>query len=219
MSYLEIRVKCRQPPLILTHVPLLGCGAPFDGLFCDDLQTPEDGHLLSSIADRSTTCLFFVQVNLIPVIAKADTMTVGECKDFKVAVQSQLIKEGIRVYDFPLASLPTSSGNSDGANRVAEVKRFRQRQPFAVCTSCSHVTKEDGSKVGFHLHISCLEQSLLPRRPLPAIVLDSSLAKTPNTACMRERGRGICILFEKPCSINPSSCLLVTNVISLFFVF
>ncbi|VDD75501.1 unnamed protein product [Mesocestoides corti] len=92
-----------------------------------------------------------VQVNLIPIIAKADTMTVEECKAFKLAVQSQLLREGIRTYDFPLSAMPevtscaaTSTTSNDV--RVAEVKRLRLRQPFAVCTSSTVITKEDGTK-------------------------------------------------------------------------
>ncbi len=71
-------------------------------------------------------------------------MTVDECKAFKQSVQTQLVREGIRVYDFPLSAIPNSTG-ADA--RTTEVKRLRQRQPFAVCTSSTVVTKEDGSKV------------------------------------------------------------------------
>ncbi|KAM3173016.1 hypothetical protein ACTXT7_013360 [Hymenolepis weldensis] len=95
-------------------------------------------------------------VNLIPIIAKADTMTVEECKQFKTSVASQLIREGINTYDFPLSDIPEiSSGGSNGVSavtvtpdsRVAEVKRLRLRQPFAVCTSSHVITKDDGTKV------------------------------------------------------------------------
>ncbi|KAH9278923.1 Septin-7 [Echinococcus granulosus] len=89
------------------------------------------------------------KVNIIPIIAKADTMTVEECRLFKTAVQSQLLREDIHTYDFPLSAIPeTSSVAAATSNsRIAEVKRLRLRQPFAVCTSSHVITKEDGSKV------------------------------------------------------------------------
>ncbi|VDL19719.1 unnamed protein product [Hymenolepis diminuta] len=81
-------------------------------------------------------------------------MTVEECKQFKTSVASQLIREGINTYDFPLSDIPEiSSGGSNGVStvtpdsRVAEVKRLRLRQPFAVCTSSQVITKDDGTKV------------------------------------------------------------------------
>ncbi|VDM30615.1 unnamed protein product [Hydatigera taeniaeformis] len=89
------------------------------------------------------------QVNLIPIIAKADTMTVEECRLFKTAVQSQLLREDIHTYDFPLSAIPEtcSVATTTADSRIAEVKRLRLRQPFAVCTSSHVITKEDGSKV------------------------------------------------------------------------
>ncbi|EUB60216.1 Protein peanut [Echinococcus granulosus] len=95
------------------------------------------------------TILFVLSVNIIPIIAKADTMTVEECRLFKTAVQSQLLREDIHTYDFPLSAIPeTSSVAAATSNsRIAEVKRLRLRQPFAVCTSSHVITKEDGSKL------------------------------------------------------------------------
>ncbi|VDK33975.1 unnamed protein product [Taenia asiatica] len=99
------------------------------------------------------------QVNLIPIIAKADTMTVEECRLFKTAVQSQLLREDIHTYDFPLSAIPEtySVGSSTSDSRIAEVKRLRLRQPFAVCTSSHVITKEDGSKVDEEFRTTTLE--------------------------------------------------------------
>uniref|UniRef100_A0A5K3F8Y6 Septin-type G domain-containing protein n=1 Tax=Mesocestoides corti TaxID=53468 RepID=A0A5K3F8Y6_MESCO len=112
---------------------------------------PPTGHGLR-LMDLEAMRALHDKVNLIPIIAKADTMTVEECKAFKLAVQSQLLREGIRTYDFPLSAMPevtscaaTSTTSNDV--RVAEVKRLRLRQPFAVCTSSTVITKEDGTKV------------------------------------------------------------------------
>ena len=73
-------------------------------------------------------------------------MTVEECRQFKIAVQSQLVREGIQTYDFPLSAIPETTTGSP-ASSIAEVKRLRLRQPFAVCTSSNVMTKADGSKV------------------------------------------------------------------------
>ena len=79
-------------------------------------------------------------------------MTVEECRQFKVAVQSQLVREGIQTYDFPISAIPEVSTGST-ATSIAEVKRLRQRQPFAVCTSSHLMTKADGTKARLTKHL------------------------------------------------------------------
>ncbi|KAF9421606.1 hypothetical protein HW555_002539, partial [Spodoptera exigua] len=41
------------------------------------------------------------KVNIIPVIAKADTMTPEECKDFKEQIMKEISQHKIKIYDFP----------------------------------------------------------------------------------------------------------------------
>ena len=41
------------------------------------------------------------QVNVIPVIAKADTMTPEEVSHFKRQIMNQIVQAKIRIYEFP----------------------------------------------------------------------------------------------------------------------
>ena len=41
------------------------------------------------------------QVNVIPVIAKADTMTPEEVAHFKRQIMNQIVQAKIRIYEFP----------------------------------------------------------------------------------------------------------------------
>lgn len=41
------------------------------------------------------------KVNLIPIIAKADTMTVEEIKAFKATVLNVIAEQKIQIYEFP----------------------------------------------------------------------------------------------------------------------
>uniref|UniRef100_A0A1I8AGE7 Septin-type G domain-containing protein n=1 Tax=Steinernema glaseri TaxID=37863 RepID=A0A1I8AGE7_9BILA len=62
------------------------------------------------------------RVNVLPVIAKADTMTTQELLLFKKRVNEDIAKHGIKVYRFP---------EGDGA----EAKKLRSSFPFAVVGS------------------------------------------------------------------------------------
>lgn len=64
--------------------------------------------------------------NLVPVIAKADSMTLEERAAFKKRVQAELAKEQIDLY--PAAS----DGEYDEAEKAANAK-FMSYIPFAVC--------------------------------------------------------------------------------------
>lgn len=44
---------------------------------------------------------FSCQVNIIPVIAKADTMTPEEVAHFKKQIMNQIVQSKIRIYEFP----------------------------------------------------------------------------------------------------------------------
>jgi len=71
------------------------------------------------------------RVNLVPVIAKADTMTVKELEQFKQNVLSDIAQHKIHLYEFPDTEgqgLPAAKG--DNAS-----KEYRKRIPFAVIGS------------------------------------------------------------------------------------
>nr|VZI38269.1 unnamed protein product [Spirometra erinaceieuropaei] len=89
------------------------------------------------------------KVNLIPLIAKADTMTAEECRDFKSIVKEQFQREGIHTYDFPLSALTAEKARDadEQKSSLSEVRTLRLRQPFAVCSGTQEIQKEDGRKV------------------------------------------------------------------------
>ncbi|GFU37990.1 septin-7 [Nephila pilipes] len=67
------------------------------------------------------------KVNIIPVLAKADTMTPEECAAFKRTILSEIARNKIKVYDFP------DSGDDEEENKM--LKRLKDRVPFAVVGS------------------------------------------------------------------------------------
>lgn len=44
---------------------------------------------------------FFTQVNIIPVIAKADTVSKSELDKLKIKIMSELVSNGVQIYQFP----------------------------------------------------------------------------------------------------------------------
>lgn len=49
------------------------------------------------------TSFFFnpPQVNIIPIIAKADTISKSELHKFKIKIMSELVSNGVQIYQFP----------------------------------------------------------------------------------------------------------------------
>jgi hypothetical protein len=45
--------------------------------------------------------LFALQVNIIPIIAKADTIAKNELHKFKSKIMSELVSNGVQIYQFP----------------------------------------------------------------------------------------------------------------------
>ncbi|XP_026731501.1 septin-7 isoform X3 [Trichoplusia ni] len=79
------------------------------------------------------------KVNIIPVIAKADTMTPEECKDFKEQIMKEISQHKIKIYDFP-----ESTGEEGEAAEAA--RGLRTRVPFAV-VGANTVIETDGKRV------------------------------------------------------------------------
>jgi septin 7 len=67
-----------------------------------------------------------LQVNIVPLIAKADTMTPDECHDFKKEILREIQMHNINIYEFPDVS-------DEEENRLQ--KKLKQRVPFAVIGS------------------------------------------------------------------------------------
>ncbi|XP_042214714.1 septin-7-like isoform X3 [Homarus americanus] len=108
----------------------------------------------SRVSDHVHCCLYFIapsghglkpldvefmrrlhdKVNIIPVIAKADTLTPDECQHLKKQVLNEIAQHKIKIYEFP---------EDEGDSGVAKMK---QRVPFAVVGSNTTVEVE-GKKV------------------------------------------------------------------------
>jgi len=77
------------------------------------------------------------KVNIIPLIAKADTLTPDECASFKKTILNEIAQHGIKIYEFPDAE-------DEDENRSQ--KAFKERVPFAVVGSNTTV-EVNGKKV------------------------------------------------------------------------
>ncbi|KAJ6553590.1 Septin-domain-containing protein [Mycena vulgaris] len=112
----------------------------------------------AKIADsRVHACVYFIQptghslkqidiefmrrlhhkVNLIPVIAKADTMTDEEIADFKERILSDLSFYGIRIFQAPIYE-------DEDEESIAEAEEIARAIPFAVVGSERAVRTADG---------------------------------------------------------------------------
>lgn len=76
------------------------------------------------------------KVNIIPLIAKADTMTPDECQRFKSQIMKEIEQEKIQIYEFPEC-------DDDEDNKFNKLK---SRVPFAVVGS-NTVIEAGGKKV------------------------------------------------------------------------
>ncbi|XP_014210307.1 septin-7 isoform X3 [Copidosoma floridanum] len=77
------------------------------------------------------------KVNIIPVIAKADTMTPDECVYFKKQILNEIAQHKIKIYEFPDAE-------DEEENKLH--KPLRDRVPFAI-VGANTVIEYDGKKV------------------------------------------------------------------------
>jgi septin 7 len=112
------------------------------------------------IDNRVHACLYFIQptghslrpidiefmsrlhtrVNLIPVIAKADTMTDEEIADFKTRVLADITYHNIHIFQAP-------TYENEDEESLAEAEEIAGKIPFAVVGSDKIVTTPDGRKV------------------------------------------------------------------------
>ncbi|KFP57577.1 Septin-11, partial [Cathartes aura] len=63
------------------------------------------GHSLKSLdlvtMKKLDSAVFVLQVNIIPIIAKADTIAKNELHKFKSKIMSELVSNGVQIYQFP----------------------------------------------------------------------------------------------------------------------
>lgn len=84
------------------------------------------------------------KVNIIPIIAKADTLVPDECNEFKKTILHQIKSNGIRIYDFPEDAAAISLGVSIGKSRDSawkDITTKRKRQPFSIVCSNTVIDK------------------------------------------------------------------------------
>ncbi|CAF1256640.1 unnamed protein product, partial [Didymodactylos carnosus] len=119
----SIILKEKGVQLRLTIVDTPGFGDAVDNSNC--LQ-PLDIEFMKRLHDR---------VNIIPVIAKADTLTSDELRIFKKSILQDIHNEKIKLYEFP-------DCDDDEENKLT--KAYKEKVPFAVVGS--NIILERGSK-------------------------------------------------------------------------
>ncbi|XP_054872781.1 septin-8-A-like isoform X3 [Amphiprion ocellaris] len=87
-----------------------------------------NGHSLKSI-DLVTMKKLDSKVNIIPVIAKADTVSKSELDKLKIKVMSELVSNGVQIYQFPTENEAVAEINSS----------MNTHLPFAVVGSIEDV--------------------------------------------------------------------------------
>ncbi|KAI1279155.1 Septin-domain-containing protein [Xylaria sp. FL0933] len=115
---------------------------------------------MNIVDNRIHACVFFIQptghslkpldievmrrlhtkVNLIPVIAKADTLTDEEISSFKARILADIKHHGIHIFEGPRYEL-------DDEETIAENNEIMSKVPFAVVGSNDEVTNADGRQV------------------------------------------------------------------------
>uniref|UniRef100_A0A6Q2XUJ0 Septin n=1 Tax=Esox lucius TaxID=8010 RepID=A0A6Q2XUJ0_ESOLU len=86
------------------------------------------GHSLKSL-DLVTMKKLDSKVNIIPVIAKADTISKSELHKFKIKIMSELVSNGVQIYQFPLDDETVAKVNTTMNGHL----------PFAVVGSTEEV--------------------------------------------------------------------------------
>ncbi|XP_011696927.1 PREDICTED: septin-7 isoform X1 [Wasmannia auropunctata] len=118
----ESRVTRRQIPDSRVHCCLYFVAPSGHGL------KPLDVEFMQRLHDK---------VNIIPVIAKADTMTPDECAHFKKQILNEIAQHKIKIYEFPEVE-------EEEDNKFH--KLLRDRVPFAV-VGANTVVEHDGKKI------------------------------------------------------------------------
>lgn len=121
----ESRVYRKQIPDNRVHCCLYFIGPTGHGL------RPLDISCMQSLSDK---------VNLVPVIAKADTLTPDEVHLFKKQILNEIAQHKIKIYDFPSTIEDTVEESKSNQN-------LRNRVPFAVVGANTIIETGDGKKV------------------------------------------------------------------------
>ncbi|KAI1845776.1 hypothetical protein JX265_000045 [Neoarthrinium moseri] len=97
------------------------------------------GHALKPL-DVEVMRRLHTKVNLIPVIAKADTLTDEEIASFKARILADIKHHGIQIFEGPRYEL-------DDEETIAENNEIMSKVPFAVVGANNEITNAEGRKV------------------------------------------------------------------------
>ncbi|KAL5340338.1 Septin-domain-containing protein [Aspergillus crustosus] len=97
------------------------------------------GHSLKPL-DIEVMRRLHTKVNLIPVIAKADTLTDDEISQFKKRILADIQHHSIQIFEGPRYEL-------DDEETIAENQEIMSKVPFAVVGANAEVATSDGRKV------------------------------------------------------------------------
>lgn len=97
------------------------------------------GHALRQI-DLEFLSRLNYRVNVIPIIAKSDTMSLEEVATFKRRIMDDLSYHGIHTVTLPISE-------HDDEESIAETQEIQSRIPFAIVGSNNIVTTPDGRHV------------------------------------------------------------------------
>ncbi|KAG5977856.1 Cell division control protein 3 [Claviceps digitariae] len=134
----------------------------------DDIERRYDAYLdaenkvnrMNIVDNRIHACVFFIQptghslkpldievmrrlhtkVNLIPVIAKSDTLTDEEITSFKARILADIKHHGIQIFEGPRYEL-------DDEETIAENNEIMSKVPFAVVGATNDIKTADGRAV------------------------------------------------------------------------
>ncbi|XP_022080192.1 septin-7-like isoform X5 [Acanthaster planci] len=140
--------NCWQP--ILDHI---------DSKFEEYLNAEARVNRRSIVDKRVHCCLYFIapsghglkpldvefmkrlhdKVNIIPLIAKADTMTPEECREFKKRIMKEIDENKIKIYEFP-------DVEEEEESKENKKLPMRERVPFAVVGS-NMILEVNGKRV------------------------------------------------------------------------
>ncbi|KAK0886338.1 Cell division control protein 3, partial [Friedmanniomyces endolithicus] len=96
------------------------------------------GHSLKPL-DVEVMRRLHTKVNLIPVIAKADTLTDDEVANFKQRILSDIQHHNIQIFEGPRYEL-------DDEETIAENNEIMSKVPFAVVGANTEVQTPEGRK-------------------------------------------------------------------------
>ncbi|KAK8033455.1 cell division control CDC3 [Apiospora marii] len=97
------------------------------------------GHALKPL-DIEVMRRLHTKVNLIPVIAKSDTLTDDEITSFKARILGDIKHHGIQIFEGPRYEL-------DDEETIAENNEIMTKVPFAVVGATNEITNAEGRKV------------------------------------------------------------------------